>query len=134
MTRSFVAAQRRVAGEHLRQFAHLAGATPQERTLLALLAQRGRYEGASHLEIADLARRALSEGALFDDAAPGEGLVGWVHAMMSLITADALPEARTEIDRALTRVVSPKTVENHLGRVYTKLGIANRRELAGALG
>lgn len=24
--------------------------------------------------------------------------------------------------------------ENHLGRVYTKLGIANRRELAGALG
>ena len=29
--------------------------------------------------------------------------------------------------------MSPKTVENHLGRVYTKLGIANRRELAAAL-
>jgi DNA-binding CsgD family transcriptional regulator len=105
VTRSFVAAQRRVAGEHLQQFAHLAGDTPQERTLLALLAQRGRYEGAPHLEIADLARRALSEGALFDDAARGDGLVGWVLAMMSLITADALPEARTEIDRALARVV-----------------------------
>jgi DNA-binding CsgD family transcriptional regulator len=29
--------------------------------------------------------------------------------------------------------VTPKTVENHLGRVYTKLGINGRRELAAAL-
>lgn len=105
VTRSFVAAQRRTAGEHLQGFAHLAGDTPPERTLLALLAQRGRHEGNHHLEIADLARRALSDGALFDDAARGEGLVGWVLAMMSLITADAIPEARSEIDRALLRVV-----------------------------
>lgn len=105
VTRSFVPAQRRTAGEHLQGFAHLAGETPPERTLLALLAQRGRHEGNHHLEIADLARRALSDGALFDDAARGEGLVGWVLAMMSLITADAIPEARAEIDRALSRVV-----------------------------
>ncbi|MDP2773711.1 MAG: AAA family ATPase, partial [Nocardioides sp.] len=105
VTRSFLPAQRRIAAEHLRQFAHLTGATPQERTLLALLAQSGRHEGASHLEIADLSRRALSDGALFDDAARGEGLVGWVLAMMSLITADAIAESRAEIDRARSRVV-----------------------------
>ena len=29
--------------------------------------------------------------------------------------------------------MTPKTVENHLGRVYVKLGIKGRRELAAAL-
>ncbi|MBA2349814.1 MAG: helix-turn-helix transcriptional regulator, partial [Solirubrobacterales bacterium] len=29
--------------------------------------------------------------------------------------------------------VTPKTVENHLTRVYAKLGVHSRRELAGAL-
>ena len=29
--------------------------------------------------------------------------------------------------------MSPKTVENHLGRTYGKLGISSRRELSGAL-
>ena len=29
--------------------------------------------------------------------------------------------------------VSPKTVENHRGRVYTRLGIGSRRELAGSM-
>ena len=41
---------------------------------------------------------------------------------------------RSNRDIAQELFVSPKTVENHLGRVYTKLGIGNRRELAGALG
>ncbi len=30
--------------------------------------------------------------------------------------------------------ISRRTVESHLASAYTKLGIANRRELAGALG
>jgi DNA-binding CsgD family transcriptional regulator len=104
VTRSFVPAQRRVADEHLHRFAHLTGATPEERTLLALQAQRGRYLSEHHTVVADLARRALASGALFDDAARGGGLVGWVLAMMSLITADGIAEARTEIDRARVRV------------------------------
>ncbi len=29
--------------------------------------------------------------------------------------------------------ITPKTVENHLGRVYIKLGIRSRGELAGVL-
>ena len=37
-------------------------------------------------------------------------------------------------DIAQDLFVSPKTVENHLGRVYVKLGIKGRRELAAALG
>jgi len=36
-------------------------------------------------------------------------------------------------DIAQDLFVSPKTVENHLGRVYVKLGIKGRRELATAL-
>jgi DNA-binding CsgD family transcriptional regulator len=43
-------------------------------------------------------------------------------------------QGRTNRDIAQELFVSPKTVENHLGRVYSKLGIGNRRELAGALG
>lgn len=105
VTRSFLPAQRRVADRHLAGFTDLAGDTPEERTLLALLAQRGRYRNDPHLATAEFARRALRHGALFDDAARGGGLVGWVLAMMSFISADALPEARAEIDRARLRVV-----------------------------
>ena len=43
-------------------------------------------------------------------------------------------DGRSNRDIAQELFVSPKTVENHLGRVYTKLGITSRRELAGALG
>lgn len=105
VTRSFLPSQRRVADRHLARFTELAGETPEERTLLALLAQRGRYRNDPHLRTADFGRRALRGGALFDDAARGDGLVGWVLAMMSFISADALPEARVEIDRARLRVV-----------------------------
>jgi DNA-binding CsgD family transcriptional regulator len=48
--------------------------------------------------------------------------------------ASLASSGRSNRDIAQELFVSPKTVENHLGRVYTKLGIGNRRELAGALG
>lgn len=104
VNRQFVPAQRPTAAEHLARFAERPGATPDERTLLALLAQDGRYASRPHAGVADFARRALGDGALFDDAARGEGLVPWVLAMMSLIASDGLTEARTEVDRARARV------------------------------
>ncbi len=40
---------------------------------------------------------------------------------------------RTNRDIARELFVTPKTVENHLGRVYSKLGVTGRRELVGVL-
>ncbi len=105
VTRQFLPAQRRQAFEHLRQFEDLGGATSEERTLLALLAQRGRHQNQPCARVADFARRALGDGALFDDAARGEGLVGWTLAMMALVSADGVAEGRTEIERGRRRVV-----------------------------
>ncbi len=104
MLRSFLPAQRRVAADHLKQFVGLAGRTPEERVLLALLGQRGRYHSDPHQEVAEYARRALAGGALFDDATRGSGLVSWVLAMMSLISADGMTEGQAEFDRARLRV------------------------------
>ena len=42
-------------------------------------------------------------------------------------------EGRSNRDIAQELFVSPKTIENHLGRVYVKLGITSRRQLAGVL-
>jgi DNA-binding CsgD family transcriptional regulator len=42
-------------------------------------------------------------------------------------------EGRSNRDIAQELFVSPKTIENHLGRVYVKLGISSRRQLAGVL-
>ncbi|MEJ7833000.1 MAG: LuxR C-terminal-related transcriptional regulator [Nocardioides sp.] len=103
--RSFLPEHRRAASNHLSRFGGLAGVTREERTLLALLAQRGRYEAEPHDEVADIALRALGSGALFDDGlSGGGGLVGWVLAMMSLISADRIAEATGEIDRTRLRV------------------------------
>lgn len=105
VTRQFVPAQRPAAIEHLRQFERLDGDTPDERTLLALLAQRGRHQNQPHARVADYARRALRDGALFDDAARGDGLVPWTLAMMAAISSDVVVETRHELDRARTRIV-----------------------------
>jgi ATP/maltotriose-dependent transcriptional regulator MalT len=45
-----------------------------------------------------------------------------------------LVDGRTTRETAGALFLSPKTVEYHLRHVYTKLGIANRRELAGLVG
>lgn len=104
MVRSFTPAQSRIAAEHLLGFTDLAGAHPAERTLLTLLALGGRYRSDPYLDVANHARRALADGALFDDGARGGGLVPWGLALISLVTADAIDEGRAELDRARLRV------------------------------
>ena len=44
-----------------------------------------------------------------------------------------LVEGRTTREAAASLFLSPKTVEYHLRKVYTKLGIGSRTELAEAL-
>ncbi|MDO9454480.1 helix-turn-helix transcriptional regulator, partial [Nocardioides sp.] len=105
VTRQFVPSQRRQSVEHLRQFEGLTGETADERTLLALLAQRGRHQNEPQARVADYARRALGDGALFDDAARGESLVPWTLGMMAAIAADVVTETRREVERARTRIV-----------------------------
>jgi DNA-binding CsgD family transcriptional regulator len=48
--------------------------------------------------------------------------------------AEMAAAGRSNREIAQELFVSPKTVENHLGRVYGKLSLGGRRELAGALG
>lgn len=48
--------------------------------------------------------------------------------------AELAAVGRTNRDIAQELFITPKTVENHLGRAYGKLGITGRRELAGAIG
>ena len=48
--------------------------------------------------------------------------------------AEAAAAGATNREVAAQLFLSPKTVEMHLGRVYRKLGIASRGELAAALG
>ena len=40
----------------------------------------------------------------------------------------------TNKEAAAQLYLSPKTIEKHLGSVYTKLGLRSRTELAGVLG
>ncbi|MCO1579174.1 tetratricopeptide repeat protein [Crossiella sp. SN42] len=55
--RSFMAGERHRSSAHLRGYAGLPGGTPDERTLLELLAQMGRYEVRPAAEVAATATR-----------------------------------------------------------------------------
>ncbi|WP_433013845.1 helix-turn-helix transcriptional regulator [Kribbella sp. CA-294648] len=99
--RSYLPDERKKASEHLRRFAELPGDTPEERTLLALLAQCGRYEVSPSADVRRTAERALRQGALFNESVgQSDTLVGWLLAMMSLIAADGVELARGEIASA----------------------------------
>ncbi|GAA0582450.1 AAA family ATPase [Kribbella sandramycini] len=98
IVRSYLPAERRKASQHLRGFASLPGETPDERILLALLAQCGRYEVSPAADVRRTAERALRHGALLrDSVGQADPLVGWLLAMMSLIAADGVDSAREEI-------------------------------------
>jgi DNA-binding CsgD family transcriptional regulator len=103
--RSFLPHQRQAASDHLGGYASLGGSTPDERTLLGLLAQMGRYEVRPAAEVAATAVRALANGAYFDDATGStDAMVAWVVALLALVSADGVDEAKREIDRARLRV------------------------------
>lgn len=103
--RSFLPDQRQVASAHLSGYAGLAGGTPDERTLLGLLAQMGRYEVWPHDEVATTATRALANGAYLDDATGStDAMVAWLVALLALMAADGVDTARHEIERARLRV------------------------------
>jgi DNA-binding NarL/FixJ family response regulator len=80
------------------------------------------------------ARRATELAALCEAAAPVVELVGAAGPVpltnrereIALLAADGLA-SRVIAERLF---VSVRTVENHLGRIYTKLGVASRAELA----
>ncbi|SDM74673.1 helix-turn-helix transcriptional regulator [Allokutzneria albata] len=103
--RSFLPHQREVASKHLSGYATLPGGTPDERTLLGLLAQMGRYEVRDSAEVAAVARRALANGAYFDDATGSiDAMVAWLVAVLALVAADGVTDARREVERARRRV------------------------------
>ena len=103
--RSFLPDQRQVASAHLSTYAGLAGSTPDERTLLGLLAQMGRYEVWPHDEVATTATRALANGAYLDDATGStDAMVAWLVALLALMAADGVDTARHEIERARLKV------------------------------
>ena len=84
----------------------LPGETPEQRTLLALLAQRERYDvGPARRGRRDRRAARSAQGAYLEDVADGaDGMVGWVVAMMALIAADGLELATAELARARERV------------------------------
>lgn len=103
--RSFLPDQRQTASAHLSAYANLAGSTPDERTLLGLLAQMGRYEVWPHDEVAATATRALANGAYLDDATGStDAMVAWLVALLALMAADGVDVARREIERARLKV------------------------------
>ena len=103
--RSFLPDQRQIASAHLSGYAGLAGSTPDERTLLGLLAQMGRYEVWPHDEVAAIATRALANGAYLDDATGStDAMVAWLVALLALMAADGVDVARREIERARLKV------------------------------
>ena len=80
---------------------------------------RGTAEAAAaELEVAGAAPKRLR----FDELTASERRIA-EHAAAGL----------TNREIAARLFITPKTVENHLTRVYGKLGISSRRELAGAL-
>ncbi len=86
----------------LRAFADLPGTDRAQRTLLALLAQRAMYDVRPATEVAELALRALGDGAYAADAA--DGLIPWANAVSALVSADGVEAATAEIEHARRRL------------------------------
>ena len=88
--------------ERLRAFADLPGVGRAQRTLLALLAQRAMYDVRPATEVAELAQRALGDGAYAADA--DGGLIPWANAVDALVAADCVQPALAEIEHARRRL------------------------------
>ena len=90
------------SAERLRAFADLPGVDRAQRTLLALLAQRAMYDVRPAAEVAELAARALGDGAYAADAA--DGLIPWGNAVTALVAADDVELATAEVQHAGRRL------------------------------
>ena len=99
---SYLPEQTERNAERLRAFADLRGADRAERTLLALLAQRAMYDVRPAGEVAELAARALGDGAYAADAA--DGLIPWGNAVNALVAADGVELAGAEVEHARLRL------------------------------
>ena len=121
-----------------------AGARPLVDLGTALRVARRRSDAHEPLrraaELADACgARALRTRALDGLAALGDRPRKLMFSGAESLTAserriaELASRGSSNRDIAQDLFVSPKTVENHLGRVYVKLGIKGRRELATAL-
>lgn len=123
----FEAARTRLAyGESLRRSARRVDARSQLRTALHEFEDLGAVRWAERAA-AELA--ATGETVYRRDADPRSSLTPQ-ELQVSLL----LVEGRTTRETAAALFLSPKTVEYHLRKVYTKLGIGSRGELAEVLG
>ncbi len=123
----FEAARTRLAyGAWLRRAARRVDAREQLRTALE--------------DLEDLGAARWTEHAATELAATGETVHRRGTDPRNLLTPQELQvslllvEGRTTREAAAALFLSPKTVEYHLRKVYTKLGIASRAELADVLG
>lgn len=122
----FERARTRLAyGERLRRMGRRVHARVQLRTALDDFSELGaavwRDHAAAELTATGEHVRAAAQSAVAD-LTPQE-----------LQVCVLLTEGRTTREAAAALFLSPKTVEYHLRKVYTKLGIGSRAELASAL-
>jgi DNA-binding CsgD family transcriptional regulator len=122
----FEAARTRLAyGERLRRASRRVQAREQLRAALDDFEDLGATRWAERAAV-ELA--ATGETVLRRDADPRSSLTSQ-ELQVSLL----LVEGRTTREAAAALFLSPKTVEYHLRKVYTKLGIGSRSELAQLL-
>lgn len=134
------AAIERALAEHAR----LPMPVEQGRTLLALgrVRRRRKKRAAAKEALAEAVEVFAAAGATLwaERAAEEIEALGLRHGPADELTPSELRVARlaasglTNREVAAALVVSPKTVEAHLGRAYRKLGIRSRAELGALMG
>lgn len=93
--------------------------------------RRGRTRDAEHLA-AQVAQRLETTGGAATPALGTERRAGPLSRREREV-ADLAVTGRSNREIAEALVISERTVENHLYRIFTKLGIGSREELAGVL-
>jgi DNA-binding CsgD family transcriptional regulator len=79
-------------------------------------------------ELRRLGTRVSSDGRRAAAAAGGEGLTAREREIAGLVV-----EGQTNKQVGAALFLSDRTIEHHLSRIYAKLGVRTRTELAGTL-